>query len=139
MFENLVLNPEIYLRLLVAVLVGGIIGLEREKERKPAGFRTHIIVCLSATLMTVVTSLSFPQETARVAAGIVTGIGFLGAGTIIGSHGHVRGLTTAATLWLTSIIGFCIGMGNYLLSVVAAFTVFIVLRLGFLENRTEED
>jgi putative Mg2+ transporter-C (MgtC) family protein len=106
------------LRLVIAFVLGGIIGLEREKKGGGAGFRTHILVCIGSTLI-MLTSLYVHGvyqgqgsiDPARIAAGVVTGIGFLGAGTIIRSKEGVKGLTTAASVWVSSAIGLAIGCG----------------------------
>ncbi|MDD3296257.1 MAG: MgtC/SapB family protein [Candidatus Omnitrophica bacterium] len=106
------------LRLIIAFILGGIIGLEREKKGGGAGFRTHILVCMGSALI-MLTSLYVHGvyqgqgsiDPARIAAGVVTGIGFLGAGTIIRSREGVKGLTTAASVWVSSGIGLAIGCG----------------------------
>jgi len=125
-------------RILLSVILGAIVGFEREIEEKPAGIRTHILVCMGATLFTIssfyLTPLSSGDAT-RIAAGIVTGIGFIGAGSIIATKGHVKGLTTAASLWVVSGIGMMVGLGSYILSSASAIIVFIVLRLGEIEKK----
>ncbi len=127
---------EILFRLLLAVGLGALIGFERELKRRPAGLRTHILVSLGATMFTVI-SLSFDIEPARIAAGIVTGIGFLGAGSIIAHKGHIRGITSAATLWVVAGIGLSVGIGQYLLAIIGALIVFAVLQLGKIEKRSD--
>ncbi|MEM2154905.1 MAG: MgtC/SapB family protein [Nitrososphaeria archaeon] len=112
--------------LLMSIVFGAIIGLEREITHKPAGLRTHMLVCLGSCIFTIV-SLRFGMDPARVAAGIVTGIGFIGAGTIIAEQGKVVGITTAASLWVTAAIGLTIGIGEYLLSAVSTLLVFLIL------------
>jgi putative Mg2+ transporter-C (MgtC) family protein len=121
------LPPEylpITLRLLVAVLVGGLIGLERSYHGRPAGFRTHTLVCLSTCVLMLVTvyeTFWFPAtfegratiDPTRLAQGIMTGIGFLGAGAIIKEGLSVRGLTTAASIWITAALGILVGIGFY--------------------------
>src|SRR3990172_5582894 len=99
-FEEIVASFDLQtlFQLLLAIALGALIGFERELKRRPAGLRTHMLVSLGATIFTVV-SLAFDIEPARVAAGIVAGIGFIGAGSIIAQRGHVRGITGAATLW----------------------------------------
>lgn len=125
-------------RILLSVILGAIVGFEREIEEKPAGIRTHILVCMGATLFTIssfyLTPLSSGDAT-RIAAGIVTGIGFIGAGSIIATKGHVKGLTTAASLWVVSGIGMMVGLGSYILSSASAIIVFIILRLGEIEKK----
>lgn len=107
---------EIFIKLLVALLLGGIIGLEREYRAKEAGFRTHFLVALGSALFCIVSQYGFGdgvKDTSRVAAQVVSGIGFLGAGTIIFQKNVVRGLTTAAGLWVTAAIGLACGTGLY--------------------------
>jgi len=117
------------LRLLLSAVLGGVIGFEREREKKPAGLRTHILICLGACLFTVVSIYGFGGDIARVAAGVVTGIGFIGAGAIIrgGREGIIAGLTTAATIWSVAGIGLAAGAGLYLVAVVATLLILLVL------------
>lgn len=122
------------IRLLVSVVLGALVGFERQASKKPAGLRTHMIVSLGACLFTVVSIFEFSLDPARVAAGIVTGIGFLGAGSIIASRGHIRGITTAASLWVVAGIGLAAGTGNYILAVASAILVFIVLQVKRFEK-----
>lgn len=115
------------LRLMVAMLLGGIIGIEREYRAKDAGFRTHFLVAMGSALFTVISQYGFGEalkDSSRVAAQVVSGIGFLGAGIIIFQKNMVRGLTTAAGLWVTAAIGMACGTGMYL---VAAVTTALVL------------
>jgi putative Mg2+ transporter-C (MgtC) family protein len=116
-------------RLFVAALLAGAIGLEREVHLKAAGFRTHMLVGVGAALFTVLSRTAFgpSSDPARVAAQIVTGIGFLGAGAIFKEGATVRGLTTAAGLWTVAAIGMAAGTGSLLLAVVATAVVLIVL------------
>ena len=124
---------EMPLRLLLAAALGAIIGYQRERAGKPAGLRTHILICVGAALFTVASIYGFGAagDPARVAAGIVAGIGFLGAGAIIrrGEEGAVGGLTTAATIWAVAGIGLAAGAGLYLASAVATVLMLIVLLL----------
>ena len=125
------LHGSMLLRLVVATMFGGLVGYEREREGKAAGVRTYGMVGLGAALFTVVSVGGFPgADPARIAAQIVTGIGFLGAGTILHDHAHVRGLTTAASLWVTAAIGMAVGSGMLLMSFVTAGLVFLLLRFG---------
>jgi putative Mg2+ transporter-C (MgtC) family protein len=109
-------NLEMTMRLILAMLLGGVIGLEREWAQKPAGLRTNILVSLGTAVFIVIAFklvADYPQfagETTRIAAGIITGIGFLGAGTILRTERDVQGLTTAATIWLVCGIGMATGM-----------------------------
>ena len=121
---------EILLRLVLAVIAGGLIGLEREVVHKPAGVRTHMLVCLGAALFVLVTFQTTPNEVARIIAGIATGIGFLGAGTIFKAKNDVHGLTTAASIWAVAGVGIAIGLGYYLMTLVAVILVLIVLQLN---------
>ena len=123
---------EMILRLLLAVALGAIIGYQRERTGKPAGLRTHILICAGAALFTVVSLYGFgaAADPARVAAGIVAGIGFLGAGAIIRrEEGVVAGLTTAATIWAVAAIGLAAGAGLYVVSAVTTAIILIVLFL----------
>jgi putative Mg2+ transporter-C (MgtC) family protein len=126
----------------LSVILGGAIGLERELKGKPAGLRTNILICMGATLLTDV-SLSIGVvgnarvgDPARLAAQIVSGVGFLGAGTIMQSSGMVTGLTSAATIWVVAAIGIAVGSGNYVGAAGAGALVTVVLAwLGRVEHR----
>jgi putative Mg2+ transporter-C (MgtC) family protein len=119
---------EILLKLFLAIILGGIIGIERETSHKPAGFRTHILICVTSAMMMIVAErLSGTADAVRMAAGIITGVGFLGAGAILQSRGSVHGLTTAATIWAVAGLGLAVGAGYYV--VAACFTVLVVLTL----------
>lgn len=129
--------------LVLAVLIGGLIGLEREASGKPAGLRTNILICLGATLITDI-SLGMGAELpdggradgARLAAQVVSGIGFLGAGTIMQARGTVTGLTSAATLWVVAAIGIAIGSRHTVEAVGTAVLVLLILiPLGHFERR----
>ncbi len=119
------------LRLVAAVICGGVIGLERERKRRPAGFRTHILICLGAAMTTLtsqflVLELNLFTDMARLGAQVIAGIGFIGAGTIIVTkRRQVKGLTTAAGLWASAIVGLCCGAGFVEGAVIA--TVIILL------------
>jgi len=118
--------------LLLSTVLGGAIGWERERAGKPAGLRTNILICMAATLLTdlsveVAASVSPAADPGRIAAQIVTGMGFLGAGTIIQSRGHVTGLTTAATLWIVAAIGMAIGFGALVEAVGTTLLVLVAL------------
>lgn len=126
------------LRILLAVALGALAGFEREQARKPAGLRTHVLVCTGAALFTMVSIDYFGMDPARIAAGIVTGIGFLGAGTIIGSGSKVRGLTTAASLWVVAGIGLAVGAGVYVLSILTTIIVVLVLYAGRYEKEPKK-
>ena len=130
-------NPELIFRVVFAVLLGALVGLEREMVHKPAGLRTHMLVTLGAAVFAV-TSIAFDLDPARVAAGIVTGIGFLGAGSIIALRGHVQGITTAATLWVAASIGLAVGIGEYMIAIVGALLVFFILRIKGVETKIQK-
>jgi putative Mg2+ transporter-C (MgtC) family protein len=121
------------IRLVFAVLLGALIGLERETHGRPAGLRTHILVCFGSTLFTIASYMIAGRwyDPARVTAQIVTGVGFLGAGTIIHQGSVIRGLTTAASIWTVAAIGVAVGIGGKMLylAAIASFLVFIVLSL----------
>ncbi|WP_314064682.1 MgtC/SapB family protein [uncultured Vagococcus sp.] len=134
----------VLIRLLLAILVGGVVGSERENKNSPAGFRTHILVCLGTTIISLISlemlaaSLLLIKQNplganvvkvdvGRLGAQAITGIGFLGAGTIIQSKGLIRGLTTAATLWVVAVIGLATGMGYYRIVIWGTVAVFLTL------------
>lgn len=116
------------IKLGMAVVIGGVLGAEREFRDKAAGFRTLILITVGSALFTIF-SLSIEPDTSRtrIAANIVTGIGFLGAGTIIREHGRIGGLTTAATIWLSAALGMGIGAGQLIFVATSALAVLIVL------------
>ncbi len=130
---------DMVIKLLVSILLGSLIGLERETHGRPAGLRTHVLVCMGSTLFTIAgIVMAGPQnrigtinDPARIAAQIVTGIGFLGAGTIIHQGSVVRGLTTAASIWAVAAIGLLVGIGGEMmwLAGIASVMVFGTLYL----------
>ena len=119
------------LRVLVAALLGGLLGYERQRKHKVAGLRTHMLVALgSATFVAgTVASGGSSDDVARVGQGIAAGIGFIGAGAILKvAHGEsVQGLTTAASIWMTSALGVCVGMGSFVIAIVAALAAWLIL------------
>ena len=137
------------LRMVLAALCGGCIGLEREYKRRPAGFRTHILICLGAAITTVTGQylyrvMNYNTDLTRLGAQVVAGIGFIGAGCIIVTRRRrVKGLTTAAGLWAAAVIGLCLGMGFYegglfaTILVLAAELLFSRLEYRMLENTAE--
>ncbi len=136
--EQFITSPEIALRLVLAVFLGGLVGFERERHNRPAGFRTHILVCVGSALVMLVSAYGFSGELAflgdgvdpsRIAAGVVTGVGFLGAGTILRHGNTITGLTTAASLWVVSGIGLAVGIGFYLGAVLTTMMVMVSLIL----------
>jgi putative Mg2+ transporter-C (MgtC) family protein len=132
---DVALQVDLSLRLLVAALLGLAIGFEREIHGHPAGLRTHMLVALGSGLFTVLSIHGFlgegtgtaPVDPTRIAAQIVSGIGFLGAGAILKDGIVIRGLTTAASLWATSAVGMAAGAGEYVISVVAAVVILVSL------------
>lgn len=121
-------NYEMVVRLLLAAFIGGIIGLEREHSRRPAGLRTHMLVTLGSTLIMLISLDVFDgSDSARLAAQVVSGIGFLGAGTIIRTGGNIIGLTTAAGLWVCAGVGLAIGAGYYFGAIVTMIIVVLIL------------
>jgi putative Mg2+ transporter-C (MgtC) family protein len=137
----LLLGPEfpvIVTRLAAAVLIGGVIGFERSFHGRPAGFRTHALVCIASSMLMLVTVYqvewmkgvpldAIRTDPTRMAQGIMTGIGFLGAGVIFKEGFTVRGLTTAASIWTTAAIGILVGIGLYLAATTAAIAVILIL------------
>ena len=124
-------QAEMVLRILVAAVLGAAVGYQRERAGKAAGLRTNTIICVGAALFTLTGAVGFAGgDPSRVGAGIVTGIGFLGAGAILHRHGEiVAGLTTAATIWVVSAVGLAVGTGQYLLACVSTAVVLAVLVL----------
>jgi putative Mg2+ transporter-C (MgtC) family protein len=128
------IDSSVLFRLALAVLLGGVIGMEREMHGRPAGFRTHIVVCLGATMMIVGSEYYQAYgdpgtvfDPNRMAAGIITGIGFLGAGAIMREENMVRGLTTAGCIWFVAGLGIVIGKGLFPLALWGTLLVFIML------------
>ncbi len=139
-------------KLLMAAFLGGIIGWERERRGRPAGLRTHILVCVGVTLMMVVSEHIFEKyktfaadsiirvDPARIAAQVVTGIGFLGAGTIMRFRASVRGLTTAASLWVVAGIGLAVGSSCYAPAIITTIlAIFALLLLPLFERNIKRD
>ena len=128
------------LRLALAAALGGVIGLEREYHHKPAGLRTNMLIALGSALFSILSvelgaGAGSPD---RIAAQVVTGIGFLGAGAILRSGENIHGLTTAATIWVNAAIGMAAGLGLYVVAAAAAALTLIVLAiLPFIERRFE--
>lgn len=127
-------DGQILLRLILSVVLGGFIGLERQIHRRTAGLRTHILVSLGSCLIMLTSLYVFdiykhqvPLDPVRIAAGVITGIGFLGAGAIIREREQVRGLTTAASLWVVAAIGLAVGCGFYIASISASLLALITL------------
>jgi putative Mg2+ transporter-C (MgtC) family protein len=138
---NIIFDLELILRLVVAAFLGYVIGLERRLTGHAAGDRTFALTALGAALFTVVSLKAFPVGDTRVAAGVVTGLGFLGAGMILkGQEKEVKGLTTAAAIWTVGAIGLAVGAGSYGLAIAAAVLTLILLAseaLLHLDHRIE--
>jgi len=133
----------VMIRVTAAIILGGILGIQRERARKPAGLRTHMIVCLGTSVV-VLACLSSSMDMSglsRVVQGIVTGIGFIGAGSILklSEQREIRGLTTAAGLWMTAAIGVAVGLGSLGVALIGTAATFIVLSVvGAVESRLEK-
>lgn len=134
----------VVVRLLLATLISGVIGYNRAQKHRPAGIRTHILVCLGACIIALIQkeigfnaleiARQYPQykgivraDDARLIAQVVSGIGFLGAGTIIVEHHSIKGLTTAASLWVVACLGLAVGMGNYVIAIASFIVVYGVI------------
>lgn len=124
---------DVVVKLVLAVVLGGIIGLEREFSQKPAGLRTNILICAGSAMMMALSGIMLgtaapgAADSLRIAAGVITGMGFIGAGTIIQAQGHVHGLTTASTLWAVAGLGLVIGAGYY--AIAAVYTGILMITL----------
>ena len=129
----------IMLRLVMAAFLGGAIGLERELRRKPAGLRTNMFICFGAAMFTILSeelAQQWPGDHTRIAAQIIPGIGFIGAGSILHSRGSVTGLTTAATLFVVAGVGMAAGGGLFLPAIFATIVILLALNvLGWMETR----
>lgn len=130
--DNALAHAPMMARIALATALGVAIGYERERAGKAAGVRTHGMVALGAALFTAVSMFGFGDrgDPSRMAAQIVTGVGFLGAGTILHLRGSVQGLTTAASLWVTAAIGTAVSVGMYVMSIETATLVWMLLRFG---------
>lgn len=123
---------DVIVRLSLAVILGGIIGIEREYKRRPAGLRTHMLICLGAAMTTLTSqylllNMGYFTDIARLGAQVIAGIGFIGTGTIIVSKGHrIKGLTTAAGLWTAAIVGMAVGAGFYIGGIATAAFIMII-------------
>lgn len=131
----MITDLEPVLRLVVAFILSGIVGLEREVSLKPAGLRTHLLVGLGASLLTILSTDAFPgSDPARIAAAVIVGVGFLGAGTILKTEHKIIGLTTAATLWVAASVGVAVGAGFYIIAIVATALASLALLLAKVEK-----
>jgi putative Mg2+ transporter-C (MgtC) family protein len=131
-FENY--QIEIVFQFVLAAILGGFIGIEREFLKKAAGLRTYVMVCSGCALLTILSYYGFEYigssmdyDPSRLAAGILTGIGFIGAGTILKKGDKIEGITTAAGLWVAAAIGIAVGLKLYIIAIFAAFFTFIIL------------
>lgn len=133
----------VIIRLLAAMLLGGCVGIEREKYRRPAGFRTHILVCIGACMTSmmgiyIVNELGMTGDPARLAAQVISGLGFLGVGTIlVKGRDHIVGLTTAAGLWATGVIGIACGYGFYI-GAIACTIIMMISTIGFFHFESDK-
>lgn len=124
------IEVDMLIRLVMACVIGGVIGYERQAEKKPAGIRTYALVGMGAALFTILSTYGFSGgDPSRIAAGVVIGIGFIGAGIIFRRSGVVIGLTSAATIWVVAAVGMSLGVGFYLVGVVTGLIAFIILKL----------
>ena len=122
-----VFTPEDLVKVLIAVVIGGIIGMEREMHSKAAGLRTITLITVGATMFTILSGKFGDPATSRVAANIIPGIGFLGAGVILFAEGKLKGLTTASSIWAAASLGMAVGIGEYVLALATTGIVIIVL------------
>jgi putative Mg2+ transporter-C (MgtC) family protein len=144
LFRQIYIDPlQIFIRLFLSMVLGGFIGWERESRRQPAGLRTHILICMGATLL-MITSIYIPQtfknfqngDPGRIAAQVVSGIGFLGAGAIFRLGVNIKGLTTAATIWVVAAVGLSVGAGIYSAALIGtAFIMFVLTILNKVEKK----
>ena len=132
-----ILETEIVTKLVIAAILGMLVGLERELQDKPAGMRTHVLVCIGATLAAIIsTSIRGDLvDPSRIASSVVLGIGFLGAGIIFKEADKVKGLTTAAELWVLAAIGLAVGIGSYFTAIAATIIVLLILVPGKVMER----
>lgn len=131
---------DVIIRFLVAIIVGAAIGIDRETHQRPAGLRTHVLVCLGAAVVAMIEQQSIADvqgiassginvSVGRLTAGVITGIGFLGAGTILSDDMRIIGLTTAASLWCTGCLGLAVGAGYIFIAAMGCFTILLVLKV----------
>ena len=130
----------VFLRILTAIILGGAIGLERGMKNRPAGFRTYMLVCIGACIVMLTNQYIFQVfksgDPTRMGAQVVSGIGFLGAGTIIvTSHNRIKGLTTAAGLWASACVGLAIGIGFYEVALIGGLAIMLILTLLYIWDR----
>jgi len=126
-------------RLVISAVLGGLIGVEREMHSKPAGLRTHILICMGAAMFTMISlsvaeNLGSSADVSRIAAGVVTGIGFLAAGSIFREE-RIHGLTTAADIWVIAAVGMAVGFGWYIQSILASILMFAIFSIKSDKNK----
>nr|WP_251861612.1 MgtC/SapB family protein [Clostridium sp. Marseille-Q2269] len=153
---NILDRNQVIFRIFLSIIIGGAIGFEREKKNRPAGFRTHILVCIGACIAVMIqlyiiqymkeiirTDGDFKYllsaDVSRMASQVITGVGFLGAGTIIRDKGSVKGLTTAASIWVVACIGISVGLGFYFLSVIGFLGLILSLIVFEIIERVVSD
>ncbi len=139
-FDSPTIVLDILIPCILSLIFGGIIGLQRERAERPAGLRTHALVCLGSTVFTLVSYLGFSSigsvDPSRIAAGIVTGIGFIGAGAIFKQGPLIKGVTTAASIWIVASIGMALGVKLYYLAILVTILGFLTLSiLKYIEDR----
>jgi putative Mg2+ transporter-C (MgtC) family protein len=135
----MIVEIEHIIKIVLAFVLSAVVGFEREVSLKPAGLRTHILVGLASSLLTILSIEAFPgADTSRIAAAIIIGIGFLGAGTIIKTKEKILGLTTAATVWTVAAIGVAVGAEFYVLAIVATVLAYLALKLAIFEEEITE-
>jgi len=134
---SLYVQAEVIVQLLIAAFLATLIGWDRENRGQPAGLRTHILVAVGSCLFTALSQHAFNGDTGRVAAQVVVGIGFLGAGTIIQRKGQANHLTTAASIWATAAVGMSVGTGAWFLALGATLIIWAVLVIVRSFSKTE--
>ena len=136
----MLVESELVKRILLAAVIGGLIGAEREMRGRSAGFRTNILIAVGCAIFTIVSMTVSPSSPDRIASNIVTGVGFLGAGAIMRGRATIHGLTTAATVWVNAALGTAAGAGLYrLANTGGATTLAVLVILGPLERLVERD
>ena len=138
LIESLInwVEVEYIIRIVLTIFLSAIIGYEREITHKPAGLRTYMFIGMGSCLFTISSFYFLPTngaslvDTSRIAAGIVTGSAFIGAGSIIALRGDIKGVTTAAAMWVVASIGLMVGLGNYLIPIASTIITLVILRLG---------
>lgn len=136
-----VFEVELIIRIILSIILSAVIGFEREITHKPAGLRTYMFIGMGSCLFTISSLYLLPTDIVdvvdptRIAAGIVTGTAFIGAGSIIARRGDLKGITTAASMWVVASIGLTIGLGNYTIPIASTIITFAILRLGVIADK----